>query len=273
MRLNSSVTAPVVHSRPESSTPALAKSTAELTLPVDRLPVDRLPVERHPIDRLPVDHFIDRRPPFPYPFPRGDANARTQGRQLHDIAEGVRNGSLTAEEAQRLLQQQENISKATEQAMADGKLTREEALRLNLMQAQADLNIHVASNNGQRNLGAAWDFTAQQQARQIDQIAKGRANGNITAGEATELLDKQEDIADARGGANSFFEKLLVYLQQMLASSDISFHSLPGDQNKWGGWDWDFLPKEPMLVDAGWDRSGARPQVEAQAFTRGMIAG
>jgi hypothetical protein len=171
-------------------------------------------------------------PPFPT---KGDVNGRTQARQLHEIAEGVRNGNITAQEAERLLAQQEAIAKATNQAMADGKLTQGEKLKLQLMQAQADYNIYQSSNNSQRDAGACRNSTAQTQANQIDQIANGRRSGNITANEATGLLDQQERIADARGSGP--FGGFKASMMQWQAGSDIRWKSLPGDQTKWGGWD------------------------------------
>ncbi len=229
MRVNPSATVAtpaVSRSEVSKSTPTL-KSTAELKPAVERKPVDEFCIAPGGCFPRPI--------PFP-PFPRpGDANGRTQARQLHDIAEGVRNGSITPQEAERLLKQQENISQATERAMADGKLTTEEKLKLQLMQAQADLNIYQAGHNGQRDFFARFDSTAQEQAKQIDQIANGRTNGNITASEASELLDEQKDIAEERGDAHSFFDRLLVQLEQAQAGGDIAFDSLPGDQTKWGG--------------------------------------
>ncbi len=243
MRLTPSVAAAAttVASRSEVSKPAAelkstateVKSTpAELKSMVDLKPVHGKPENWCGTGIVSGGCF----PPFP-PFPGvGDANGRAQGRLLHEIAEGVRNGSITAEEAERLLAQQESISKATDQAMADGKLTQEEKLRLQLLQAQADYNIYRAGNNNQRDLGARWNSTAQTQANQIDQIANGRRSGNITASEATGLLDQQERIADLRG-SGSWFGELLAGFMQWQAGGDISWKSLPGDQTKWGGWD------------------------------------
>jgi hypothetical protein len=232
MRLNTTVAAATtVTSRSEVSKPAVELKSAPAELKVTR---DQSPMPRKPEDWCGTG--IVGGGCFP-PFPgKVDVHGRNQGRQLHEIAEGVRNGSITAEEAERLLAQQESISKATDQAMADGKLTQEEKLRLQLMQAQADYNIYRAGNNNQRDLGARWNHTAQAQANQIDQIAHGRGNGNITASEATGLLDQQERIADLRG-SGSWFGELLAGFMQWQAGGDISWKSLPGDQTKWGGWD------------------------------------
>ncbi|KFE60809.1 hypothetical protein [Hyalangium minutum] len=210
--------------------------------------------------------------PFPLPFPRpGDADGRTQGRQLHDIAEGVRNGSITSQEAERLLQQQESISKATDKAMADGKLTTAEKLQLRAMQAQADLSIYQAGHNGQRDLGARWDSGAQTQAAQIDRIANGRANGNITANEATGLLDQQEQIADVRGDFGGWLGDMVTNFMQHVADGNISFHNLKGDQDKWGPYPVPTLPLPSRPLPPGLNQPlNTRPALE---LFRGTIAG
>lgn len=278
MRLNPSAAAATPAARSELTKPAVQlKAAPELTSTGEHKPAlghlgrDEF---RHGIGPGPGGCIPPRPFPFP-PFPRpGDANGRTQGRQLHDIAEGVRNGSLTSEEAERLLQQQENISQATDKAMADGKLTTEEKLRLQLMQAHAELNIHQASHNGQRDFGARWDSTSQKQADQIDQIANGRANGTITANEATGLLDQQGDIAGVR---DSWFGDFVASFLQNMAEGDIRFQSLPGDQTKWGPFP--FPPPFVRPPPVGLDRPmlaepvSVKPALELPVFRRAFIAG
>jgi hypothetical protein len=163
-------------------------------------------------------------------FPRADAHARAQGRQLHEIADGVRNGSITEQEAERLLKQQQDLTKAHTEAKADGKITKEEALRLRLMEAKADLSIHVAGNNKDRDVFARFDSDAQRQANQLDRLANGRSNGNITNSEASKLLGQQVAIADARGDADSPLENFMLNRQLAQADRDIKHHSRPGTQ-------------------------------------------
>jgi hypothetical protein len=282
MRLTSSAAATLVAPRSEVSKSAVEpkstltpKATAELKPALGNLGRDEFrcgigPGGCFPPPRPELPTFPPH-PPFP-PFPRpGDANGRTQGRQLHDIAEGVRNGSITSQEAERLLQQQENISKATDKAMADGKLTTGEKLQLQLMQAQADLSIYKAGTNGQRDVFARWDSGAQTQAAQIDRIANGRSNGTITANEATGLLDQQEQIADVRGDFGGWLGNVVTNFLQNMADGNIRFHSLPGDQDKWGPFPVPTqpFPSRPLPLDLSQPLT-TRPAVE---LFRGTIAG
>jgi hypothetical protein len=173
-------------------------------------------------------------PPFPTK-PTADAKTRaTQGDQLHDIADGVRNGSLTEQEAETLLNEQKAIADAQKAAMADGKLSLGEKLRLSLMQGRAGQNIDRASHNSQRDVFAHFDSDAQRQAAQIDQIANGRTNGNITNSEAGKLLGQQAQIADARDNTGGL-SGLVADLKQAQAQKDIDRHSKPGTQ-------FDFVP-------------------------------
>jgi hypothetical protein len=162
--------------------------------------------------------------------PGADAQTRaTQGNQLHTIADGVRNGSLTEQEAQKLLTEQQAIADAQKAAMADGKLTMGERLKLGLMQHRADQNIQKATHNNERDVFAFFDKDAQRQAGQIDQIANGRTNGNITNFEAGKLLGQQAKIAGARDNHGPF-GGLLTDMQQDKAAKDIARHSKPGTQ-------------------------------------------
>jgi hypothetical protein len=176
-------------------------------------------------------------PPFPpKPLPGGDLDARVQGKQLHDIAEGVRNGSITSNEAEKLLAQQKELADATAAAKADGKVTLGERLRLAAMEAKTGKAIDQAKNNFQRDFSAPFDPSAQKQASQIDRIANGRQNGNITHTEASKLLGQQKDIADHRNDGN-FFGSFMANHEQNQAEGDIRRHSRPGTQH-----DFNILP-------------------------------
>lgn len=264
MRLNtSSATATPAVSRTEVSTPATTLKAAPQVKPTVAKPVDDFQVGPNDTPTLPLVHITI--PPFPFP---GDANGRTQAKQLHEIADGVRNGSITPAEAERLMKQQANISKATDAAMADGKLSTEEKLKLTLMQAQADLSTYQAEHNSDRNLLSVFDSTAQQQASQIDQIANGRANGNVTANEASKLLKEEAGIAHDRGNKKSELGDLMLRVKMAQAGLDIAVDSRPGDQEKGGiislpqfppnDFPREFpLPREPKLGDLKPFRVGA----------------
>ena len=169
--------------------------------------------------------------PMPPPFFPGDAKTRnTQANQLDQISQGVRNGSITAQESETLLAEQAKISDYQKQAMSDGFLSQEERLRLDVMQAGAALNTFQAANNSDRNAFARLDGNAQRQAGQISQIADGRRSGNITNTEAGEVLREQVEIADARGDADSLGEHLALGQKLNAADRDIKYHGQKGDQ-------------------------------------------
>ncbi|MBN1208875.1 MAG: hypothetical protein JXB05_28715 [Myxococcaceae bacterium] len=163
-------------------------------------------------------------------FFKPDAKTRAkQGEQLGQIADGTRNGSLTEKETQALLKEQQAIADAQKAAMADGKLTLGEKLKLGMMQSQAQRNIDSAAGNRDRDVFARFDQDAQTQANQIDQIAAGRTHGNITNSEAGKLLGQQASIAGSRD-SNGQLGNLLTDFKQSQAQKDIDLHSKPGTQ-------------------------------------------
>lgn len=169
-------------------------------------------------------------PPKPDLFERADGTSKTQGRQLNDIADGVRNGSITSQEAEKLLKQQQEIATAQQQAKADGKVTKEEARELRMLQARAELSIYGATKNGERDMFAPFDSNAQRQADQLERLGNGRSSGNITTAESSKLLGQQVGIADARGDADSPLETAALDGKLDAADKDISLHSRPGTQ-------------------------------------------
>jgi hypothetical protein len=208
------------------STPVAARPSETQSLVAPKPAVGGKPAELKPLPGRPVDSFFDpsliKRP--------ADAQTRaTQGNQLHDIADGVRNGSLTEQEAQKLLTEQQAIADAQKAAMADGKLTLGEKLKLGLMQHRADQNIDSAKGNKDRDVFAAFDKDAQRQAGQIDQLANGRTRGTITNSEAGKLIGQQAKIADARDNRGPF-ANVLTDIQQNQAQKDLDKHSKPGTQ-------------------------------------------
>ncbi len=281
MRINSSVPTTVARTSEPQSTVA-AKPAVEAKVSTEAKHLGHSIVDG---GCFPTPHPL----PFPLPpvFKPADAKVRaTQGNQLHEIAHDVRNGSVTAQEAEKLLKEQQDIAKATQQAMADGKLTKEEQLKLNLMQARAELHIYQASHNSSREAFARFDSDAQRQAGQIDRLANGRTNGNITNSEATELLGQQTQIADARGDADSPLENFLLDRKLDQADREISYHSKPGTQ-------FDFkpfphplpfpeplplprpvpLPELPRPLPFPRNELPSKPSFEVPVFLKGTIAG
>jgi hypothetical protein len=223
------------------STPVASRPTETQSLVAKKPAVETKPAELRQLPGRPVDGFFD-----PSLLKRPDAQTRaTQGNQLHDIADGVRNGSLTEKEAQKLLAEQQKIADAQKAAMADGKLTLGERFRLAMMQNQAGQNIDSAQGNKDRDFFAAFDKDAQRQAGQIDQLANGRTSGTITNSEAGKLIGQQADIAGARDNTG-VISQALTGLKQNEAQKDLDRHSKPGTQL-----DFDIKNLPPFYMKAG----------------------
>jgi hypothetical protein len=148
--------------------------------------------------------------PFPLPTPGGptlkdrfltpERSARLADRQadqLEDIQQGVRNGTVSQEEAERLLSQQARISSATARATADGVVTEAEAAQIRRLQAQADDSIFEATTSREFRTQTQDPSLTERQAQQIASIAEGVRNGTLTATEARSLLREQVGVAQA----------------------------------------------------------------------------
>ncbi|WP_224243486.1 hypothetical protein [Hyalangium gracile] len=184
-----------------------------------------------------IDSFSDKRP-------LGERGVdATQSNQLNQIADGVRNGTISAGESQKLLTEQQGISDATRSAVADGKLSLDERRKLNLMQTLAGMNISEAGEKGIPDLGIRLkEEDGSRQAGQIDTLAEGISNGNITNSEASKLLGKQADISEARGPSlggdklDTLFDKKPLNKEGSLerkldaADRDLARHGKPGTQ-------------------------------------------
>lgn len=206
----------------------LTSRPSETLAPIKQLPVEnKVPLTHEPLKmELPLTKQLPGRPADTF----ASAQSRTQqGHQLHDIAGGVRNGSITEKEAKSLLADQQHIANHQKSAMADGKLSLGERLSLGLEQARAGQNIQGAKTNGDRDVFARLDKDAQRQAGQIDQIANGRTRGTITNAEAGHLLGDQSRIAGRRDLADAL-NNSVTNLSQNRAQQDITRHSKPGTQ-------------------------------------------
>jgi hypothetical protein len=180
--------------------------------------------------------------PFPGPFPgptppptlkdrlaTPDRSARLADRQadqLEDIQQGVRNGTVSQDEASRLLGQQSRISSATARATADGVVTAAEAAQIRRLQAQADNSIFEATTSREFRPSTQDPSVTERQAQQISNIAEGVRNGTITGAEARRLLTEQVGIANAVGQQQDSFGSdplggLQVLLKQLQAGLNI----------------------------------------------------
>ncbi len=72
-----------------------------------------------------------------------------QARQAERIRDGLRNGSITRQEAQRLKAEQDRIAALERQAERDGRVTREERARLEAEQNRASRNIRAEKHDGE----------------------------------------------------------------------------------------------------------------------------
>jgi hypothetical protein len=91
----------------------------------------------------------------PQGYPTGSQQIDQREReQAARIRQGLRNGSLTPQEAQRLWAEQRRIRGAEGRMMADGSLNPQERARLAAMQNHANQDIYGARHNGMVQPGA-----------------------------------------------------------------------------------------------------------------------
>lgn len=160
------------------------------------------------------------------------AVSNTQAGQLHQVADGLRKGTLNAQEAETILKSQQEFNTKLRSANSDGKLTAKEQIELQLVQQNLQKQIDAAVK-GPRSLAsvvAGLDKSAGRQAAQLDKLADGLAQGNVTRNEAGTLLRQQAEIADARGDADSVGERVEVGSLLNKADKTLESYSKPGSQ-------------------------------------------
>lgn len=80
-----------------------------------------------------------------------------QSNQANRIEQGLRDGSLTRQEAARLKDEQARIAKLEREAERDGRITREERARLGAAQNRASRNIYEERHDSEsRNRWNRW---------------------------------------------------------------------------------------------------------------------
>lgn len=208
-----------------ASQPVVARTAvAPATQPAGEATSARL-VEKRPalLGHSPLDSFSK--------LPASAKDVRTtQSQQLHQVADGVRDGSISGKESEKLLTEQKSIAEATQDALSDGKLSLRERIKLGAMQTLAADNIHEAGGKvPDLVLPRAPSPNAERQAGQIDRLADGRSNGSITDNEASKLLGQQAEISEARSGL-SVSGTLSVGKKLDAADDDLTRHSRPGEQ-------------------------------------------
>lgn len=123
--------------------------------------------------------------------------------QIKQIQEGLKNGTITQAEAQKLLGQQSKVADLLKQVQADGVVTGREARQLARALGNADKNIFTQATNSQRgmpDLGLNPVRNAQQE--QLGQLADMAANGGNGVVDMGDLLRDQAGIAGATNAAS-----------------------------------------------------------------------
>lgn len=72
---------------------------------------------------------------------------RFQSHQINRIYNGVQNGEITAKEYRKLNREQQQIHRARQKAVSDGKITRNERKRLSNLREKAGRHIYAATHN------------------------------------------------------------------------------------------------------------------------------
>lgn len=139
-----------------------------------------------------------------------------QDNQDQRIQNGLENGRLTKEEYDRLMKAQERIAATEKKMMADGKLSKKDAEKLELMQAKASKRIYKQKHDKQRN----------RMKRMADRIEKGVKRGMLTEAELKQLEASRQAIIDFRkqamaDGKLSAFERKTLRSMKDNASQEI----------------------------------------------------
>lgn len=119
------------------------------------------------------------------------------------IERGIQNGSLTATEQERVLQQQGRVQMKYFNAMTDGQISKGEARQIQRSQNRASQTIYNQKHNAVgKQLPRRTNLQRQvraleRQKNQDERIEKGVARGTLTQAEA-DRLENQQDRIEAR---------------------------------------------------------------------------
>ncbi len=166
-------------------------------------------------------------PPISQP-PAASPGQRYENQQDR-IAAGIKDGELTPTEAAKLEREESRLrQKATQlKAQNGGTLTPSEQTRLNNIQNRLSHQIKKDENNGATtNYGKG--VVGSRQENQQDRIAQGVNSGQLTAGEAGRLENKESQLngeikqdRNANGGKLTQAERQQVRQQQNQLSKQI----------------------------------------------------
>jgi hypothetical protein len=155
--------------------------------------------------------------------------AQRKENQQDRIANGVKNGQLTARETANLETKEAAINGETraDRAANGGKLTAAEKKQVNGQQNQLSKQIYQDKHNA-NTAHYGNNQVDQRRENQQDRIAQGIKSGQLTAGETAKLENQQKNInqqvrADrsANGGKLTQGEKQQVNKEQNAASKNI----------------------------------------------------
>ena len=134
--------------------------------------------------------------------------------QQQRIEQGLRDGSLTVQEAARLEQGQARINQMESRAAADGRVSRDERARINDAQNRQSAAIDRERNDGQRGdpnsrSSQRMREDVQRNVNEQRRIAEGVHSGQITNREAARLEHGQARTAsaEARAGRDGHIDR------------------------------------------------------------------
>lgn len=120
-----------------------------------------------------------------------------QHHQQHRIAQGVRNGELTAREAGRLEREQARIHAEERRYRADGVLSAAERRDLHQDMNRASRHIYEQKHDAQQRHTATQDPGIDaRQANQRQRIVRGARSGDLTGAELQALGAEQQAIRE-----------------------------------------------------------------------------
>ncbi|HSC75722.1 MAG TPA: hypothetical protein VLB90_05745 [Pseudomonadales bacterium] len=133
------------------------------------------------------------------------AGTNTPGLDEHEanlqsrLDEGLRTGALTPGEAATLQERINHLHASEAAAKKNGKASEQERSRLQQEAADISEAIHAKKHNG-RASESKLDIHATREQERID---AGQKSGKLTAGEATELQERQDKLKKDEAAANA----------------------------------------------------------------------
>jgi hypothetical protein len=156
-------------------------------------------------------------------------NQRKENQQDR-IGQGIQSGQLTAGEASKVESKESNLNKEERLMRSEdnGKLTSADKKALTQQQNQLSKQIYKDKHNGAVQNPNPSSKVGQRAENQQDRIAQGVKSGQLTAGEAARLEQKESNLnkevssdRKANDGHLTQAEKAQVHRQQNKVSSQI----------------------------------------------------